>query len=195
MRFRFLWLVLLLAVSPAWAQDTDVTVEDASTASGDSASVVDQDTAFDDQAEWEAVAERANAALVSSLASNAAFGDLRSELADWRDRFLARQTLNAARITTVRAQIAALGEVPQAGAENANIAARRALLNVQLSKLRAPVTLALEAYTQANGQIGEIDSIIRDRQTELFLERSQSPLNPSVARSFCCVRAAGAGVV
>jgi potassium efflux system protein len=179
MRFRFLWLVLLLAVSPAWAQDTDVTVEDASTPSGDSASVVDQDTAFDDQAEWEAVAERANAALVSSLASNAAFGDLRSELADWRDRFLARQTLNAARITTVRAQIAALGEVPQAGAENANIAARRALLNVQLSKLRAPVTLALEAYTQANGQIGEIDSIIRDRQTELFLERSQSPLNPS----------------
>jgi small-conductance mechanosensitive channel len=179
MRFRYLWLVLLLAVSPAWAQDTNVTVEDTSTPSRDAAGVVDQDTAFVDQAEWAAVAERANAALISGLASNTAFGDLRSELADWRDKFLARQTLNASRITTVRAQITALGEVAETGEENARIAARRALLTDQLSDLRAPVTLALEAYTQANGQIGEIDSIIRDRQTELFLERSQSPLNPN----------------
>ncbi len=153
MRFRFLWLILFLAVSPAWAQDTDVTVEDTNAPSRDAVSVAVQDTSFADQAEWDAVAERANAALLSGLASNAAFGDLRSELADWRDKFLARQTLNESRITTVRAQITALGQVPETGEENVRIAARRALLNDKLSELRAPATLALEAFTQANGQI------------------------------------------
>lgn len=135
--------------------------------------------AFDGQADWDAFTARVEAALSAGRASNTVLSDLRSQLATWRDTFLDRQSLNASRIATVRAQIAALGVVPDDGIEDPRIQTRRAALNAQLSELRAPVTLAVEAYTQANGLIGEIDNLIRDRQTDSFTELSQSPLNPA----------------
>ncbi|MEY8842345.1 DUF3772 domain-containing protein, partial [Cribrihabitans sp. XS_ASV171] len=38
--------------------------------------------------------------------------------------------------------------------------------------------IAEEAYSRADGLIGEIDRIIRERQTDLLLSRGPSPLNP-----------------
>lgn len=140
---------------------------------------VTTDTAFPDQTEWGTLATRIETAIKAGRASNTVLGDLRAELATWRDTFLGRQSLNAARISTVRSQIAALGGVPDIGDEDARIAARRGELNAQLQTLRAPVILATEAYTQANGLISEIDGLIRERQAERFTERSQSPLNPT----------------
>lgn len=171
MHFIRLCLVVILAASPVWAQDDDsivVPVEDA---------VIGE--TFEDEAEWDSVTARVEAAIQAGRASNTVLADLRSQISDWRDTFLTRQSVNGPRMSTVSAQIAALGAVPENGEEDARIAARRAELNAQLNELRVPVTLATEAHTQANGLISEIDSLLRDRQTENFLERSQSPLNPS----------------
>nr|WP_245847958.1 DUF3772 domain-containing protein [Octadecabacter ascidiaceicola] len=134
---------------------------------------------FADEAEWDSFTARVERAIEAGLASNSVLTGLRSELVEWRDTFLTRQSLNAPRIATVSSQIDALGAVPETGDEDARIAARRAELTAQLTELSVPVTLATEAHTQADGLIGEIDSLMRNRQTENFLARSQSPLNPS----------------
>ncbi len=175
-----LCLVLLLAASSVWAQDS-TPLEQTEIGDGDTplAVALPVEEAFEGQAAWNAVTTRVEAAIEARRASSTVFGNLRSELADWRDTFLERQTLNSSRIATVRAQIAALGVVPESGEEDPRVAARRVTLDAQLNRLRAPVILAVEAYTQANGLIGEIDRIIRERQTDRFAERSQSPLNPS----------------
>ncbi len=189
---------LLMAAAPLWAQ-TDSTIVDTVTggdASADTSGQGDGTAAepltqeelakaealppvFEDQEEWEAFATRVTAALQSGRASNAVFADLRSELADWRDIFLDRESVNADRIATLTAQIAALGPVPDSGEEDLRVAARRTNLNAELDQLQAPAILAAEAHTQANGLIGEIDNLIRDRQAEQYAERSQSPLNPT----------------
>lgn len=129
--------------------------------------------------EWAAVAERAEAAVEAGRASTFALEQLREELAGWRETFLDLQDVNAGRIATVRAQLAALGPPPEEGAREADvIAERRAALEEQLRRLRAPVTLAEEAHVQASGLISEIDRIIRDRQTTELGERGPSPLLP-----------------
>ncbi len=135
--------------------------------------------AFDGADDWYALTERIEVALQDRRASNTVFGNLRSELVDWRDIFLNRQSINASRIETVRAQIAALGDANEEATDDPRIANRRDELNQQLRELSAPVTLAVEAYTQANGLIGEIDGLIRERQTDQFTQRTQSPLNPA----------------
>lgn len=178
MHLRAVCLALFLAVGPAWAQDADVATDDVEdTAVQPSADAVD--TTFPDQAEWNAFADRVIGAVEAEAVSDAILSELRSDLVTWRDTFLDRQSLNAARISTVTAQIAALGAIPESGEEEPRIAARRDVLNAQLRALTAPSTIAAEAYTEANGLIGEIDSLIRSRQTEQFLKRSQSPLNPA----------------
>lgn len=134
---------------------------------------------FSDIDDWNALTSRAEAALEAGRASSVAFGDLRNELAEWRDKFATRQSVNRSRIATVGAQIASLGDVPETGAEDSRVAARRASLTQQLGLLRVPVILAAEANTQANGLIGEIDSLVRERQADRLTERTQSPLNPT----------------
>ena len=163
------FIACLLFAAPVVAQDADEAQTE----------VPIVQPAFSDSEEWNALTARVETAIQDRRASNTVLGNLRSELADWRDRFLDRQSLNASRISTVRAQISALGAIPEDGDEELRVAARRAELNEQLRNLRAPVTLAVEAYTQANGLIGEIDSLIRERQADQFTERTQSPLNPS----------------
>ena len=134
---------------------------------------------FDDYDSWNAFAERAGISVAQGRASNGALAELRGDLADWRDVFLGRQSINSGRINTVRAQISALGDVPETGDEDARVAARRAELSIQLQQLQAPVKLATEAYNQADGLIAEIDSLVRGRQADTLSERIQSPLNPS----------------
>jgi len=175
MRFLFAFLICLAWPILAVAQEADeaVTVEPTETL---------DITAGDNDAfewdEWAAFAARVEGAIEAGRASNAVLGELRGELAEWRDVFLDRQSLNGPRIATVRAQIEALGAAPESG-EDGQITSRRSALEAQLQRLLAPVILADEAYTQANGLIGEIDTLIRERQTDAFTERSQSPLNPT----------------
>ncbi len=162
------WIMLLPAVgmaafllpAPALAQEQEGTI-------------------LPDYTLWESVARRAEEAIGAGRASDSALDQLRSELADWRARFLAAQSVNEARIATLRRQIEALGPVPEGeSGEAGEIAARRQLLETQLAALLTPVRRAEEAYSQADGLIAEIDRLIRDRQAARFLELTPSPLNP-----------------
>jgi potassium efflux system protein len=128
--------------------------------------------------EWHRVATRTERAAESGVASIFALERMRAELVGWRDKFLAGEAVNAQRISTVRAQIAALGAKPENGLEDPSISARRSELEAQLMRLRAPVVLATEAYAQASGLISEIDRLIRERETARITTRGPSPLNP-----------------
>ena len=128
---------------------------------------------------WERLAERAEAVIEVGRASNAALEALRSQIVEYRTEFLDATGINGPRIETVTQQIAALGPAPEEGAtEEPQIAARRAILEEQLSRLQAPVFIAEEAHSRANGLVGEIDQIIRDRQADRLFEIGPSPLWP-----------------
>jgi small-conductance mechanosensitive channel len=133
-----------------------------------------------DLAVWEALAARAERAVVNTAISTNGLEILRGQLAGWREDFLGAQNANASRIVTLREQIAALGPVPAEGeTEAAEIAARRAELNAQLVTLQAPGRAADEAYRRADGLIREIDRALRERQTNELLRLLPSPLNPA----------------
>lgn len=164
---RVLWLALWLAlsaVSPvAWLPGAAMA----------------QDTGAIDLGAWETVAGRAEQIIAQGDGSDGDLRDLRATLADWRTRLLAAQTANAARIATLKAQIEALGPAPADGATEAEeIAARRAELAAQLTALQAPAIAAQEAWRRADGLIGEIDRILRDRQAQALMALGPSPLNP-----------------
>ncbi|KUF09056.1 DUF3772 domain-containing protein [Pseudoponticoccus marisrubri] len=138
-----------------------------------------QDLAGPDYDTWNSRADQAEQVIEEGRASDQALEDLRARIAGWREQFLAAQDTNASRIDTLQSQIDAIGPAPEDGTEDPEIAKRRAELNEQLARLRAPVLRAEEAYTRANGIIGEIDRIIRERQTDELLELGPSPLNPA----------------
>lgn len=134
-----------------------------------------------DYAAWEKVARRAETALEERRASDSALEQLRRELAGWRDRFSRAQEVNAARIDTLKVQIAALGPPPEDGtSEPAELTSRRAELQAQLAEQEAPRRQAEEAFSRADGLISEIDKIIRARQTRALLQLKASPLNPAL---------------
>jgi potassium efflux system protein len=176
---RLAALILLAALALAAPQG--VLAQAAPTAASSAAVQGSQRTANGiDYAAWEATAKRAEEAIGTGRASNAALEQLRSELVEWRRQFLGGQEANSARIATVREQIAALGPAPANGAtEPAEIANRRAELNAQLEELQAPALKAEEAYRRADGLIGEIDGLIRARQARELLRLGPSPLNPA----------------
>lgn len=129
---------------------------------------------------WEKFASAADKLIGDPSSSDIRLETLRSEIASWRERFLAAQGTNAARLTTIKSQIDALGPVPADGATEAkDIAARRADLNKQLSVLQAPSIAAVEAYSRADGMIREIDALVRERQTDALLQLWPTPLNPA----------------
>ncbi|WP_083480262.1 DUF3772 domain-containing protein [Loktanella sp. 5RATIMAR09] len=127
---------------------------------------------------FEKLAQRAEDLARNDDASLFAISRLRAELVGWRDRFLAQTNVNAGRIATVDAQIAALGAVPENGEEAPAIAARRAALIAQRNALVAPRVLAQESYVRANGLIGEFDTMSLQQQTDELSVRGPSPLNP-----------------
>ncbi|MFX0540942.1 DUF3772 domain-containing protein [Roseovarius sp. S4756] len=129
---------------------------------------------------WESLANRASEAIENQRASLKAFEIMRDQLAEWRSVFANAQDINSSAISTLEAQIKALGPVPAEGEEeSADIASRRDALNAQLADLRAPVRQAELAYSEADEMIRNVDRIIRERQTEELLERGPSPLNPA----------------
>ncbi len=133
-----------------------------------------------DYERWESLAERAGDAIENQRASLGAFETLREQLAEWRSVFANAQNINASAISTLEAQLRALGPAPAEGEEeSAEIASQRETLNDQMADLRAPVQRAELAYSKADEMIRNVDRIIRERQTEELLERGPSPLNPA----------------
>ncbi|WP_428924769.1 DUF3772 domain-containing protein [Marinibacterium sp. SX1] len=131
-----------------------------------------------DQAAWQALADRAEATLDAGRASDEALEDLRAEIADYRQRFADARDENAARIASLQSQLDALGPEPEDGSESETVAATRDQMEARLQELRAPSVVAEAAYTEANGLVAEIDSMLRSRQTEALFTRGPVPINP-----------------
>ncbi|WP_122076152.1 DUF3772 domain-containing protein [Pseudophaeobacter sp. EL27] len=131
--------------------------------------------------DWQSTALRAEQAIESSRASSAAFEQLRKDLTRFRQEFQAVKSKNQQRINTLNGQILALGAAPADGTtEPADIARLRNRLTIQLNQLKVPRIIAEEAFSRANGLIGEVDTIIRERRTKHLLQRGPSPLNPEL---------------
>ncbi len=131
--------------------------------------------------QWIDTATRAETIVLNGRGSTFALERLRNELVGWRDQFMLAQSDNSDRVATVQSQLEIIGPKPGDGAppENQAISARRTELETQLADLRAPGILANEAYTQANGLIGEIDKLLRAQQAQMILSRGPSPLSPA----------------
>ena len=131
-----------------------------------------------DYESWERLANRAEEVIEAGRASTAALETMRTQLVEWREKFVAAQSINSNAIATVEAQLNALGPVPESGEEEESIAASRTQLNERLTQLRTPRRLAELAQSRADGLIRGIDSIIRERQAKELLELGPSPLMP-----------------
>ena len=133
-----------------------------------------------DYAKWESLAKRAEEVIAADRASSDALEVLRENLAEWRSAFVSRQSVNSSRIDTLNDQLRALGTPPSEGvSESEEIAARRAELEASLAEARTPVLRAEEAYRRADGLVGEVDGLVRARQTNRTLKLDPSPLNPA----------------
>ncbi|MGI3164779.1 DUF3772 domain-containing protein [Pseudooceanicola sp. 200-1SW] len=132
-----------------------------------------------DYSSWEALAQRAEEAIETDRASEAAFDELRAELVDWRSRFEAAQSANSAALSAAQAQLDTLGPVPESGEEPEALAEQRAELTERLDELASPARRAEIAYSRADALIRSIDANLRARQTEALLEIGPSPLDPS----------------
>jgi small-conductance mechanosensitive channel len=133
-----------------------------------------------DYEQWSELAGRAETALEDNRASISSLEVLRTSLVEWRAVLLAAQDTNSTRIATINGQIQALGAPPEDGESEApEIAERRSELSKQLTELQAPRLRAIEAFNRADGLIGEIDALIRARETERLLELGPLPVNPT----------------
>ncbi|MFD1341891.1 DUF3772 domain-containing protein [Litorisediminicola beolgyonensis] len=132
-----------------------------------------------DYATWETTAAEAEEALGAARPDEDVLEGLRSRIAGFRDRFIALQEEQSSRISTIQAQLEALGPAPEE-VEAEDVARRRSELTTQLAEARAPVQTAEEAFTRADGLIREIDQSIRARQTRELLRREAAPLNPVI---------------
>ena len=133
-----------------------------------------------DYVAWERAAERAETLLGNADVEDRVLDNLRTQLVGWRADFLSAQNTNSSRIANLRDQIAALGPAPTDGAPEAeDIALRRQQLSDQLVRLQAPGLKAEEAYRRADGLIGEVDRVLRERQASQLLQLWPSPINPA----------------
>jgi len=130
---------------------------------------------------WEKLAGRVEDALEVGRASDVVMQDLRGELTAWRQAFSDAQAANAVRINTLKTQISTLGPPPAEGqTEPAILTQRRDELSAMLNQARVPVQKAEEAHGRANALVGEIDSLLRTRQTDLLFELGPTPVNPAI---------------
>jgi potassium efflux system protein len=142
---------------------------------------VAQEPALPDFDQWESVASSAEEAIDATETTETMLEVQRARLVDYRAEFDAARNLNAARISALREQLAALGTPPEgegAEPESPEVAANREELNRQLNTLLTPVQRAEAAYLRADALIGQIDVALRERQTEQLMEVVPTPLNP-----------------
>lgn len=140
-----------------------------------------QHTGEPDYDTWNQLAERAESALEAGDATDASLEALRDAIAARRTEFLSAESSQENRLDTLRAQIDALGPVPEEGqSEPTEIADRRTALNEQLVRLLAPQRAATEAFNRADGLVGELDDELRARQTDALLDLGPTPLNPAL---------------
>ncbi|MDF3350830.1 mechanosensitive ion channel family protein [Sulfitobacter sp. KE34] len=142
---------------------------------------VAQEPALPDFDQWETVASSAEEAIDAPETTETMLEVQRARLVDYRAEFDAARNLNAARISALREQLAALGTPPEgegAEPESPEVAANREELNRQLNTLLTPVQRAEAAYLRADALIGQIDVALRERQTEQLMEVVPTPLNP-----------------
>lgn len=172
MIFRTLYYVAVFCAAVLWA---------AAAKAQDNPSLFSPETAVQQAAAptWEEVAGDAERTLIGPTPSLFRLNRMRDDLVGWRDDFQNGERINAGRIETVMAQIAALGDVAEGTEEPEAIAARRSELESLLATLQAPALLAQESYARADGLISEVDALIRGRDTAALTERSATPLNPT----------------
>ncbi|UWR28606.1 DUF3772 domain-containing protein [Sulfitobacter sp. W002] len=142
---------------------------------------VAQEPVLPDFDQWESVASSAEEAIDAAETTETMLEVQRARLVDYRAEFDAARNLNAARISALREQLAALGTPPEgegAEPESPEVAANREELNRQLNTLLTPVQRAEAAYLRADALIGQIDVALRERQTEQLMEVVPTPLNP-----------------
>jgi small-conductance mechanosensitive channel len=142
---------------------------------------VAQEPVLPDFDQWESVASTAEEAIDAPDTTETMLEVQRARLVDYRAKFDAARNLNAARISALREQLAALGTPPEgegAEPESPEVAANREELNRQLNTLLTPVQRAEAAYLRADALIGQIDVALRERQTEQLMEVVPTPLNP-----------------
>ena len=133
-----------------------------------------------DYAAWENLAAVAERVTLEESAGNDELEVLRESVAKFRAQFSEARAQNAPRIETLREQIQVLGPQPTEGEqEPREVAERRVDLTAQLRALMVPVRDAEQAFVRADGLVGEIDAIIRERQTRRVLSLGPSPLNPA----------------
>lgn len=159
LRFLRIWLIAVLLALPAAAQEASAP----------------------DYEGWSTAATDAETMVSEASAPDTRLSSVRAEMVKWRATFTDAQGSNGDQIANVKNQIAALGDPPADGVtEDPAIAARRSELNDSLTRLQAPGIAAGEAASRADGIIRNIDSILRERQTDKLLRLSPSALNPGI---------------
>ncbi len=132
---------------------------------------------------WQDFATRAEAQMDAPATSDDELERLRNQIVEYRAEFDAGRNVGAERIASLREQVAALGEPPAEGSEETEapgIVAKRKELEGQLAALLEPVQVAEAGFLRANGLVGEIDTILRERQANELLTRTATPLNPAL---------------
>lgn len=132
-----------------------------------------------DLAEWAAFAALAEGIVEPATATSFALTRVRSELVPWRDRFSNALGVNAARLSTLDRQIAALTPAEGVTETDPVILKRLDQLAITRTRLAQPRLLALEAHARADGLISEIDAQVRKRETKRLMSRGESPANPA----------------
>ncbi len=129
---------------------------------------------------WAATATRAEDILQAKLASTPALENLRADLVTQRAAAKAVESEASAKVSSLQAQLDALGPAPDNGvAEAPELAARRSELEKQISLANVPRAVAQEAFQRLDGLIGEINVLIRERFSKQLVARGPTPLNPA----------------